>query len=113
MQAKNYLVSLGYQIINTNWKLKSGELDIVARDKKELVFVEVKTRKGVNSAFPPADAVDYKKISKIKFLSGFFLDRNKYLLEHMEIEAIRYDVIGISVTGKKEFELEHRKDAFD
>ncbi len=112
-QAKRFLIKKGYKIIALNWKLKFGELDIIALDNKELVFVEVKTRKAVaNDLFPPADAVDYKKINKIKCIADYYLDRNESLIKNMNVESIRYDVIGISVLSLRKINIEHRIDAF-
>ena len=112
-QAKHFLVKKGYKIINTNWRLKAGELDIIAIDKHDLVFVEVKTRMAVgNDAFNPADAVDFKKINKIKQIADFYLERNERLIKIMKIDSIRYDVIGVTVSGFRKFQIEHRIDAF-
>ena len=42
--ATKYLENLGYTIVERNFVAKQGEIDIIAKDKQELVFVEVKTR---------------------------------------------------------------------
>ena len=43
-KAKNYLKRRGYQILETNYRTKAGEIDLIAKEKDCLVFVEVKTR---------------------------------------------------------------------
>ena len=43
--AVRLLLAKGYTILARNWRVRSGELDIVARDGRTLVFVEVKTRR--------------------------------------------------------------------
>ena len=45
-QARRHLESSGYAIVDTNYRCRVGEIDIVARHGEELVFVEVKTRRG-------------------------------------------------------------------
>ena len=50
----------GYRIIETNYRTKGGEIDIIARYRDELIFVEVKTKRGKDYG-PPEEAVDYRK----------------------------------------------------
>ena len=55
--AADHLAAAGLEILARNWRCRAGELDIVARDGSQLVFVEVKTRSSL--AFgTPAEAVD-------------------------------------------------------
>ena len=42
--AADYLQKQGYEIIDRNFECKQGEIDIIAKDKNEYVFIEVKTR---------------------------------------------------------------------
>ena len=49
--ACKYLKNIGYRIIERNFSCKQGEIDIVAKDKNEYVFIEVKTRKNVFYVF--------------------------------------------------------------
>lgn len=42
--AKRFLASLGYQLLASNFRTRLGEIDIIAKDKEDIVFVEVKTR---------------------------------------------------------------------
>ncbi|HEU5431815.1 MAG TPA: YraN family protein, partial [Thermomicrobiales bacterium] len=44
--ARRWLEARGYVVIGANWRCRGGEIDLVARDGAELVFVEVKTRRG-------------------------------------------------------------------
>ena len=59
--SSKYLENIGYKIIERNFRCKQGEIDIIAKDGEEYVFVEVKTRS--NLCFgKPREAVDeYKK----------------------------------------------------
>lgn len=45
--ATNFLIEKGYKIIDRNFRASVGEIDIIAKDKKEIVFVEVKTRRNM------------------------------------------------------------------
>ena len=59
-KARNYLKCRGYEILECNFQTKSGELDIIAKEKDCIVFVEVKTR--TNQEFgAPSEAVSYYK----------------------------------------------------
>ena len=87
--AKNYLKRQGYKIIQTNFKNKIGEIDIVAYDKDILVFVEVKYRK--TSIFGlPREAVDNRKQQKIRAVAMGYI--NKYKLHDT---PCRFDVLEI------------------
>lgn len=102
--AQQHLVKLGYQILETNWYHGHLELDIVAKDKEELVIVEVKARTGIRYEHP-SEAVTNTKIKRIVEAA------DAYLIEkELDVET-RFDVITVIFVDKK-FELEHFKDAF-
>ena len=67
--AAAHLRKLGYRILIRNWESKFGEVDIIARDGKMLVFVEVKTRK--DSDPEPEEQVNIVKQRQITKCSGF------------------------------------------
>ncbi len=87
--ATRYLEKLGYTIIERNFVAMQGEIDIVARDKEELVFIEVKTRTSKEFGRP----VDAVNIPKQKHL----ISTAKYYLysKHLENEFVRIDVIEV------------------
>lgn len=89
-QAIKFLKKKKYKILERNYKNKVGEIDIIALDKKTLVFVEVKERETL--AFGrPSEAVDERKQHKIRKTSTLYLIEND-LYEKCEI---RFDVIEI------------------
>ena len=93
-KATEYLEKLGYKIIERNFVAKQGEIDIIAKDKQELVFIEVKTR--TNTLYgKPVEAVNE---SKQKHL----INTAKYYLysKHLENEFVRFDVIEIYLKNK-------------
>lgn len=71
-----YLESIGYEILERNYRCRGGEIDIVAREGDDLVFVEVKSRRNTNSGFP-SEAVDSRKQRKL-IIAGrqFLIDRD-------------------------------------
>lgn len=88
--AAAYLKEKGYCIVEKNYRVRQGEIDLVAKDRDTLVFVEVKYRKNPASGFA-AEAVGMAKQRKISRVSL------SYLSEHgiSPDAAIRYDVIAI------------------
>lgn len=93
------------RIIKRNYKAKIGEIDIIAIDKKEVVFIEVKTR--VNNKYGyPIEAVDYKKQQKIKNVCKCFI--NQYKIKNFRI---RFDVIEVYIKGRN-IKVHHVKNVF-
>jgi len=62
--AKKYLEKNGYKIIEQNFKTKYAEIDLVARQKNEIVFVEVRTKKGEMFG-TPEDSLNKRKLRKL------------------------------------------------
>lgn len=88
-KAVNYLKKKKFKILETNHKNLLGEIDIIAKDKKVLVFVEVKTRSNLSFSMP-AYAVDKKKRHKLKTVATLYL-KQKNLLN----APCRFDVIEV------------------
>ncbi|MBE5820947.1 MAG: YraN family protein [Clostridiales bacterium] len=102
--AVKYLLEKGYQILERNFECKQGEIDIVAKDKEEYVFVEVKTRSNENYG-KPKDAVDETKKKHIYRSVEFYVYINQ-----LENKPIRIDVIQI-YKKKEKYLLNHIKQA--
>lgn len=87
--AARYLEKIGYTIIERNFVAIQGEIDMVAKDKNEIVFIEVKTRTSKEFGRP----VDAVNIPKQKHL----ISTVKYYLynKHLENEFVRVDVIEV------------------
>ena len=106
--ARKYLKKHGYKIINTNYFVKGGEIDIIAQKDGYVVFVEVKTRTD-ESFGTPAEAVNYAKQNHMRRAAQI------YLMENGECD-VRFDVIAVncSVCGNKIriTEIEHIENAF-
>ena len=95
----------GYKILERNYVCPLGELDLVARQGKTYVFIEVKTRK--NERFgAPQEAVNPAKQRKLRLLADYYL-KQKRLGE----VAMRFDVVGI-IMGEEGPRVEIIQDAF-
>lgn len=85
--ATKYLEELGYKIVERNFRCKRGEVDIIAIDKEEVVFVEVKTRK-ILSYGKPGDAVNKIKQKHIYRTAEYYLLINNNLDAYTRIDVI-------------------------
>ncbi len=106
--ARQYLIQHGYEIITSNWSTRYGEIDIIARSKDLIVFVEVKTRQDRNteSAFAGITRVKQQRLVKAAY---------QYLHEKKLDEARwRIDAIGIAWQGRRgQPIIDHIEDVFD
>ncbi len=68
-----HLKEKGYEILERNFSNKFGEIDIIARDKNVLVFVEVKAKKGDDFGLPE-EMVGRGKLSKIRHMATIYLN---------------------------------------
>jgi putative endonuclease len=104
--AVQYLKKNGYQLIQRNYICKMGEMDIIAKEKDTLVFVEVKAR--TSTAFgPPQLAVNPAKQRQLSKVALNFLKEKR-----IEDSKARFDVVAI-LLGEGGDEIELIKDAFD
>ena len=102
--AVQYLESIGYEILERNYTVKGGEIDIIATFEKLLVFVEVKTRNG--SDFPGAQAVDERKCTFLVSAAERFVLEKSELASEMES---RFDLIDICFSGDGTTNVKHGK----
>jgi putative endonuclease len=104
--AAKFLAKKGYRICETNYRCPLGEIDIIAKDKKTLVFVEVKTRKSEDLGYPE-QAVGPKKQKKISQLALWYLQAKKLA----DINA-RFDVVAVTLLPEGN-EIKLIQNAFD
>ena len=91
--AADFLMKQGYEILEMNYRVRQGEIDIIAREGKCIVFVEVKYRaRGQSSAL---SAVDYGKQRKISRVALTYITRNRL----SEYSPYRFDVIAVTDDG--------------
>ncbi|WP_018179645.1 YraN family protein [Jongsikchunia kroppenstedtii] len=105
--AATLLESLGYVLLQRNWRSRYGELDIIAADGDELVIVEVKTRTGLMTG-NPAEAVTPIKYARMRQLAGQWL-----LEQERRWPIIRFDVVAVHLSGQhREPEIRHYRGIF-
>jgi putative endonuclease len=105
--AARFLKRKRYKIVGRGARDKLGELDLVAVDKKTVVFVEVKTRAHADGS--PEEAVDLDKQRRLTRLALGFLRRHAL----MEC-ASRFDVVAVTwPAGAKRPRIEHFENAFE
>lgn len=90
--AARFLREKGYTICSSNFRCRLGEIDIIASDKKYLVFVEVKTRRE-DSRYLPREAVTITKQRKLLQTAAMYLSRFPTDLQP------RFDVIEVVTTA--------------
>ena len=103
--AVKHLERLGYTIIERNFMAKQGEIDIIARDKKEIVFVEVKTRTNIKFG-KPVEAINEAKQKHLISTVKYYLYCKK-----LENEFVRLDVIEVYLYAGR-YRINHIKQAF-
>ena len=104
--AVTYLKKQGYKIIEQNYRTKLGEIDIIAREKDTIAFVEVKSRKSKNFGSPKW-AVTPKKQRKISMVALWYLKTTM----QSNVKA-RFDVVSI-ISSKDKPSIEIVKNAFE
>jgi len=95
----------GYKILERNYQTPLGEIDLIARHGKVLVFVEVKTRKSLRFG-APQEAVSPAKQARLKRLADYYLKEKR-----LESAQVRFDVVAITWGGEGP-QVETIRDAF-
>jgi len=106
--AAEYLRKKHYKIVAAGFHSRFGEIDLIVRDKKYLVFVEVKLRKSADFA-RAGEYVDRRKQDRIRMTASLYLSENSTDLQP------RFDVIEIYApegTSTLRPEINHMEDAF-
>lgn len=101
--AVEYLITLGYAIVETNWHNGHYEIDIIATKGNRMIFVEVKTRS--SEEYDPLEAVDTRKKSHM------VNSANNYILSHDLPYEVQYDIITV-IGDPHNHTIDHIPDAF-
>ena len=104
--ARRFLQEQGYTILTTNYRCSWGEVDIVARDGEELVFVEVRTRRSADYG-TPEESITAAKAQRLVATAG------DYLQQHADAEASwRIDLVSIRMgPGHRSPRIDHLRHA--
>jgi putative endonuclease len=102
--ALQYLLKKGYKLLKRNWRFRHKEVDIIAEDGRDLVFVEVKTRSSEWFG-TPEDAVDERK-------QRYLMAAAEAYIRNRDIDTnIRFDVVSILLKPGHQ-SIDHIEDAF-
>lgn len=96
----------GYEILETRYRTRYGEIDIIARDGQTTVFVEVKTRSGLRFG-DGADAVTAWKQRRIAKMAVDYVSRQR-----LHDTPCRFDVVAVDISGGEQ-RIEVYSNAFD
>jgi putative endonuclease len=96
--AAEELARQGYSVIERNFRCRHGEIDLIAEEGGDLVFIEVKTRRG-NAYGLPEEAVTLRKQQKIVQVATYYLD-----LHACSERAWRIDVVAVQLSASGRFE---------
>ena len=104
--AAKFLETHGYEIVARNFRIRSAEIDIIARSDDVIIFVEVKARSNARHGLP-AEAVTVRKQRKIIEAAGVFLQEN------FADCACRFDVVEVFMRGELVEAINHIENAFE
>ena len=106
--AAEYLRKKKYQLVSCNYSCRYGEIDLIVKNKRYIVFVEVKLRK-TDSFANASDFVDYHKQNRIRTTAELWLTQHDTELQP------RFDVVEIYAPQGRQTEkpkINHLEDAF-
>lgn len=92
--AQDFLKKRGYRIIETNYRIPEGEIDIIAKQKDYLVFIEVRTKKSLQFG-TPEESITPTKMEKLRNVAA------RYQQTHYNLPSLwRIDVVAIELDQK-------------
>lgn len=101
-----YLKKNGYRILEQNYRTRLGEIDIIAKDEKTIVFVEVKSRRSIRYGSPKWSVTPHKQ-RKISMVALQYLKKTR-----QTDAAARFDVVAV-ISNRDEPQIEIVKNAFE
>ena len=94
-EAARFLTRSGYAILDRNVRTRAGEIDLVAKEGKTLVFVEVKTRRDLIEGDPPQAGVHTRKQNRLAKLAHGYLK-----LKRIRQTPCRFDVVAVIINDE-------------
>ncbi|GGQ58057.1 YraN family protein [Couchioplanes azureus] len=104
--AERHLSAQGLVVLARNWRCRDGEVDLILRDGEDVVFCEVKTRRG-EAYGSPAEAVDRAKVQRLRKLASRWLAQST-----LRPREVRFDVVAVTPQPKGATRVEHLRAAF-
>ncbi len=106
--AAAYLEERGYAILARNWRRPEGELDLVVGKEGLCVFVEVRSRTGIEQGHP-LETIDARKRARVRRAARMYIDET-----HPAAAVFRFDVVGVTFAVEDTPpDLVHVEDAFE
>lgn len=105
--ACEYLKIHDYKILERNYRTRFGEIDIIAKCNDILVFIEVKTKSGIDFG-TPAEMVNKKKKLKLERLAKAYLQEQELSSEE---KKFRIDVVSVILEEGEKLEIQHIENA--
>lgn len=106
--AVKFLKNKKYKIIERNWQNKWGEIDIVTKFNKTIIFVEVKTIYQ-NPSFHPLDQVNLKKQWQLAKMAQLYLSKHRIPLN----TSCQIDIITVEKQNENNYRIEHFENAIE
>ena len=113
--AAAHLRARGYELVERNFRVRSGEIDLVAADRHALVFCEVKTRVATRhgAGAQPLESIRHSKRLRLRRLAREWLRMRPAASGRPTRARLRFDAIGVVLSPSGELlSLEHVEDAF-
>lgn len=104
-RASEYLMGIGYELVQKNYVRAGGELDLIMKDGEEYVFCEVKARSDASFG-APEEFVDVKKQQRM------IMTAQNYMAEKAIFQIGRFDVVAIEFDANDTYKIRHLKNAF-
>ena len=104
--ASHYVRKRGYKLLVRNYRCPLGEIDLVARDRNTLVFIEVKTRRSLERGLPTESITSHKR-AQITRCAQYYL--KQYAVSEV---PCRFDAVSVILSPEKEPDIELIRDAF-
>jgi putative endonuclease len=106
--ASEYLKKKGYRVLETNYRCRGGEIDIVARHQDYLVFIEVRTKTNLNFG-SPEESITERKMEHLRLAANYYIQERSGFSE-----SWRIDVVLVELTeGKKPSRIEVIENAIE
>jgi len=105
--AEAFFIEKGYHVLERNYRVKCGEIDLILEDRSQVIFVEVKSRSSAKYG-QPQEAITYHKKRQIIRVAKWYLQKKGYL-----DREIRFDVLAIRFYGTGKPTIEHIPWAFE
>ena len=103
--AEDFLLRRGFQILDRNYRIKTGEIDLIAKDGDCITFIEVKYRSSLRYGYP-SESVGYKKQRRVIEVAMQYLSRHG-----LEDCDVRFDVTQVLLVSGKLY-ISHIENAF-